>query len=726
KNPEGILTEYSLRDDDRSNTDQFTMILDTYQGQQSGMIFAVMASGVQYDAQVFIDQPDDKNWDVVWESKVLINHDGWFVEMKIPYSALRFPEKEIQSWNINFAREIRRYRTECAWHEYNPQKGPLLQQLGRLEGIENIKPPTRLSLTPYVANVLRQDYGGQSNPSSTWTNEIGGGLDLKYGINQAFTLDMTLVPDFSEVQSDNAVLNLGPFEVAFEENRPFFTEGTELFNKNNLFYSRRVGGLPIFHHKVRDQLKEGEMIKENPKVSQLINATKLTGRTKGGLGIGLFNAIEGTTEAIIEDENGETCTYQTAPATNYNMVIFDQLLANGGNAYVMNTNVWRAGDVYDANVSAGGFQLKNKAQSYSLSGFGALSQIYNVTDTDIGHAYNISLNRIAGNWTGGLRMNVESDNYEVNDMGLIFSANERTFSGNINYQDFDGFGDFATINADVSVTYSRLYRPDVFQDFGINYGTFWLMRSFNAFGLQGRYEPVDTYDYFDPRTPDFSRYLLYPRNFYIQGWISTDYRRTFAVDARIGSRWFNSNGRKTTMIEFEPRIRFSDRFNVIFGITQEILDNDRGYARNEDGAIIIGDRDRTILVNSINTRYIFNENLGVALRVRHYWSKVEYLRYYELDENSELISTSYSGIDSKGNSLDNVSQSFFNLDCVLRWRFAPGSDLLFTWKTAIDDADILVDQNYWDESRSLTRAPLRNSFTLKVLYYLDWARMVNW
>lgn len=724
---EGLLREFSLRDDDRANADQFTVIIDTYQGQQTGSSFAVMASGVQVDAQVFNGEPsEDKNWDVVWESRVYIDDNGWYVEMRIPYSALRFPERDVQTWNINFTREIRRERVECSWFPYDPQRGPLLQQMGQLRGIENVEPPTRISLTPYLANVLVNNYDPSGDPVSEWTNQIGGGLDLKYGINQAFTLDMTLIPDFSEVQSDDAVLNLGPFEVAFDENRPFFTEGTELFNKNDLFYSRRVGGRPFLYNRVEDQLEEGEEIVENPRVAQLINATKLTGRTNNGLGIGFFNAVEGESFAIIRDEIGSKRKFRTSPLTNYNMVIFDQLLDNGSNIYGMNTNVYRAGSFYDANVTAVGMNLKNRQQSYGVSGFGGLSQIYESDQTDLGYAYQASFDKISGNWTGGLEMNIASDNYRINDMGLLLRANERTYSFDVNYTDYDGFGKFARVGAGINSDYSRLFDPDVFADFAINWDIFMLMRSFDAFGIEGRLEPVDTYDYFDPRTPDFSRYLLYPENYTFQAFVSSDYRKTLALDARIGTRLFDAEGRYNLYWRFAPRIRFNNHFNLIASVSYEKLFQDRGYTTSDNTQIIMGDRDRSILINTINARYIFTANLGIALRLRHYWSTVSYNEFYELNEDSELVETAYDGFDEEGNTLHDVSQSFFNMDCVLRWRFAPGSDLLFTWKTAIVASDDMVEDNYWQETISLTDVPIRNSFTLKVLYFFDWAQLTNW
>src|SRR6185295_13570210 len=127
-----------------------------------------------------------------------------------------------------------------------------------------------------------------------WTGQVNGGMDVKYGINQAFTLDMTLIPDFGQVQSDNRVLNLTPFEVKYNENRPFFTEGTELFSKGNLFYPRRIGIDPVLLHSASGYMTPDETIIKNPSESKLINATKISGRTGKGLGIAVLNAITNT------------------------------------------------------------------------------------------------------------------------------------------------------------------------------------------------------------------------------------------------------------------------------------------------------------------------------------------------------------------------------------------------------------------------------------------------
>jgi hypothetical protein len=163
---------------------------------------------------------------------------GYVIEMKIPYAALRFPEKDKQTWGLNFFREVRRERQKYTWSPIDNKIGAISQQAGLLTGIENIKTPTRLFLIPYSSFYLS---GSETQKTK---GELKGGLDIKYGINDAFTLDAILVPDFGQTKFDNVVLNLGPFEQQFNENRPFFTEGTDLFSKGNLLYSRRIGQTP--------------------------------------------------------------------------------------------------------------------------------------------------------------------------------------------------------------------------------------------------------------------------------------------------------------------------------------------------------------------------------------------------------------------------------------------------------------------------------------------------
>src|SRR5690606_21355058 len=161
-------------------------------------------------------------------------------------------------------------------------------------------------------------------------------MDIKYGINDAFTLDAILIPDFGQTKYDDQILNLGPFEQQFNENRAFFTEGTDLFNKGNMFYSRRIGGVPS----VDPDINENEEIIETVQNVNLINALKLSGRTKNGLGVGILNAVTEKTFASIKDTvSGETRKVVIEPLTNYNVLVLDQRFRKNSSVSFINTNV---------------------------------------------------------------------------------------------------------------------------------------------------------------------------------------------------------------------------------------------------------------------------------------------------------------------------------------------------------------------------------------------------
>ena len=215
------------------------IMFDTYLDQINGVGFYVTALGEQLDVKYSLGNEDD-SWSTVFQSAAKINTNGWTFEMRIPYSALRFSKNKVQTWGINFIRRRTKTGQQFNWNPIDPNKFGLMSQAGLLTNIQNIKSPIRLSFSPYFSTYLTKNPFG----SNKWETSVNGGMDVKYGLSKGFTLDMTLIPDFGQVQSDDQILNLTPFEVRYNENRPFFTEGTELFNKGNLFYSRRVGGTP--------------------------------------------------------------------------------------------------------------------------------------------------------------------------------------------------------------------------------------------------------------------------------------------------------------------------------------------------------------------------------------------------------------------------------------------------------------------------------------------------
>ena len=711
--PDSISQELSERDN-FANTDWFGIIIDTYKSGINGFSFAVTPTGIQSDARLENDGDDDDEWDAVWESNTKIVENGWIAEIKIPYSALRFPKVDEQNWYINFGREIRRFREESFWNPIDPQIDQFLSQSGILKGITDIKPPIRLSAFPFIAAYAENYKDRNASPRSTWGRTISGGMDVKLGISESFTLDMTLIPDFGQVQSDNVVLNLSPFEVQFDDNRQFFTEGTEIFNKADLFYSRRVGGRPLNYDLVEEEIRDGEEIISNPSETQLINATKVSGRTKGGTGIGIFNAVSGSTQSIVKSSDGSERAIETSPLTNYSVLVFDQQLKYNSYFSLINTNVWRSGLDYEANVTGGEFRLQNRKRSHAFFGQGSLSQKYAESkNAELGEAIELGIEKISGNIQWNLEYDYKSEDYDINDLGLIRTPNKRELSGRVSYNKYTPFGPFNRMGIFLFSRYTRLAEPNVFNDFNLFLRSFFRTKSFWGTGLWVRWEPINTNDYFEPRTSDFSRFYNYPKNLMIGTFVSSNYNKRFAIDLNLRKRWFNEDGRTSTSVELEPRFRVNNRWNLRWSVENEIEKNDVGYVDEVDNQIIFGIRDRKTIVNLVQSNFAFNKNTSLSFRLRHYWSNVKYNTYKSLSSDGQLLSTDYQ-------STNNNNFNAFTIDMVGRWRFAPGSDIYLVWKNSVFSSDELIEISYFRNVDGLFQNPISNSFSIKCIYFLDY------
>lgn len=224
--PDKILKELTNRDVFGAS-DIFLVSINGFNDGQQDFRFFVSAAGVQLDC-IATKESEDYTWDAIWESKINLTNFGWELEMRIPYAALRFSDSKTQTWGINFARDIKRNSQVYSWSPIDTKIGATLPQEGILEGIKNIKPPTRLFFIPYTSAYSQKD---NFNADKT----IKAGLDIKYGINDSFTLDAILIPDFGQTKFDNAILILEPFEQLLNENRPFLQKERICFLKEDYF-----------------------------------------------------------------------------------------------------------------------------------------------------------------------------------------------------------------------------------------------------------------------------------------------------------------------------------------------------------------------------------------------------------------------------------------------------------------------------------------------------------
>lgn len=716
----------SQRDSYNSNTDYFSVLFDTYNDQLNGFVFSVSTEGVQYDAKIYSSQYNSK-LNMIWYSKVKHCDNRFVVEIKIPYGALRFSAEEVQNWGVNFTRYISENREEASWNTIKPDLDNVVTQAGKLVGLKNLEPPLRLFFSPYLSTYA-EHFPVHDDFSRDVTYDINGGMDIKYGINEAFTLDMTLIPDFGQVVTDNVVLNLSPFEVFFAENRPFFNEGTELFEKTGHFYSRRVGGRPINIGNINTEITDSEIVISRPNNTPLINASKLSGRTKSGLGIGVFNGLTGTQFAVLEDTVTRTTrNVEVAPLSNYNVFVIDQNLKHNSSVTLTNTNVWRSGPTYDANLTAISTQVNTPDNKFFINADGALSQKYAATNNQFGHNLGLRLGKQTGRFTYNIGYVEQSDTYDPNDLGFLTNNNKRNISSAIGYRIFKPFWKINRLWSNFSNTYSRLYNPNEYVGTSYNGQLGITSRKFHSYSINfsGIYTPQR--DFFEPRTPGY--FFLIPVHFGGGGWISSNYQKPFAIDANINLRSYSNSSWMDINYEISPRFRLGNHIFLDYSFQQSFNMDQRGYAIPFIGSQpasegpIFGQRDVVTTTNTIDFRYTINNTTGLTLRLRHYWSTVNYDRFFELNLDGSLTETSVEITTAEGEPKYNTSFNAFSIDMVYRWIFSPASELNFVWKNNIftEDSESTID--FMNNLERTLQADQLNSLSLRVVYFLDYQQI---
>ena len=456
--PDSIIGLLSRRDQ-KTQSDWVKVLIDSYHDKRTGYEFVVNPRGVKRDLYTFNDLEEDESWDGVWDVATRIDSAGWTAEFRIPFDQLRFARQDSLTFGLAISRDVARLNESDSWPIYRLSKTGISSQFGDLSGINGLGAPRHLEIVPYAVakNITYPENGAYGRQQQF---EVGG--DLKYGVTSNLTLDATVNPDFGQVESDPAVLNLSNFETFLPERRPFFVEGTGIFRFDlncsmssctGLFYSRRIGRQP--------QLSDGTI--GTPSATSIIGAAKLTGRTSGGLSVGFLDAL---TAREVNDSSGTTAE----PPTNY---IATQLIQefNGGNTQVgvMATAVNRQLDQFtrdtlreSAYTLGAHFTHQFDDRKYQLQGSvvgsdvagspGAMAitqassthyfqrpgsgLVYDTTRTSLsGDAEKISFGKIGG---GVVRFNTNFNRFgpglEINDLGYLAEAGIMTWNNSFTLQ----------------------------------------------------------------------------------------------------------------------------------------------------------------------------------------------------------------------------------------------------------------------------------------------------
>ena len=699
-NPENILKEIKLRDQ-FGTSDHFGVFFNGFNDNQLEYRFFISAAGVQLDA-IATSAGEDYTWDAIWDCSVKTTELGWIAEFKIPYAAIRFSEKEKQTWGLNMYREIKKDNSSYCWNFIDIKLNNEVVQAGILEGIENIKPPTRLFFIPYTSFYHNNNDAGSKN-------EFKVGMDIKYGINDSFTLDAILVPDFGQTTFDNVNLILGPFEQQFNENRPFFTEGTDLFNKGDLFYSRRIGGAPS----LKPVLNSDEIFTEKPAITNLLNATKISGRTSKGLGIGFLNAVTEDTYATISNlTTNQNRKALIEPLTNFNIFVLDQRFRKNSSISFINTSVVRNGSARDANVSGLVFDLNTKTNSYKLSGDSKFSYVNDFGSIKRGTNSSLFFGDTKGKYQYGFGSGYISKDYDHNDLGLIFRNNYYSFYSTGSYRTLKRTKNFNSVRfqADINTEFENTTGK-------LQLGTIGLISSFynlknDIFQLKIVGSPLETFDFYFPGID--GRFNYNPKYVDFKSIISSNRNRKYSFDFTGDFIKHDQPGRKSYTISIGQEYRFNDKFYLRYGVRGIRDRNDIGLVDYDNNDIIYARRDINTLEHQITGKYSINNVMNFNLRVRYYWAHAINNKFLTLRDDG------YFDDNSTYNYNANINQNIWNFDLSYTWWFAPGSLISVLYRNNSSLLESTFNTNLKDNLRNVMSNNPNNTISISFRYYIDY------
>lgn len=739
--PEDIFKVFSPRDD-FGQADYFGVTFNPNNDAQNDIKFYVMSSGTQADIIGGSGgrrgggpgPRGDRGWNAVWDSAVKHVDDGWIVEMKIPYAALRFANQEEPVWGIQFYRKFRKEGLDYSWSPIDRTVGEQGIYDGLLKGLKNITPPTRLMFYPFAS------YTAVSQKNTETVSTVGFGMDVKYGITESFTLDVTLIPDFSQAAFDKVELNLGPFEQRFDEQRQFFKEGVNLFSKGDLFYSRRVGSSPVERGDVYDELideaDEVEEVVENPSSVKMLNAIKVSGRNKNGLGIGVFNAITEKTVASIKntkymlDDNDEkidsTITYRervTEPFANYNIIVLDQQFNQNSSVTFITTNVLREGHFRDANATALLVDLTDKTNTYNISAQGKMSHLNLVGDNSTGFDSSLQLRKVSGTYQYGLEGRIRDDKYNVNDLGFATRNNYKNLEANFRYQTFEPRGLLNSFNIRLQGELNWRHSNNDYTGNNIEVSVNARTKSLMWIGGNIEASLGEQRDYFEPRDQENDRFYSFNNYTSARIYFFTNSNKAFSTSGNFsyGTVFDKNFDFREYQLRFGPEFRFNDKFTLEYDISYGRELGFRGYVtRLDNDEIIFAERDQKTVENSISGIYNFDPLNTLRLSFRNYWSTAtnkENLYTLEQDGSQSLdAGHTITNLDLNPNRNFNI----WNLDLSYEWQFAPGSQLVALYRNQLFNSSSESRDSFSQSLNDLFDQDIQHTFSIKMVYFLDY------
>ncbi|HSL72731.1 MAG TPA: DUF5916 domain-containing protein [Longimicrobiales bacterium] len=752
--PDSIMHALTRRDV-RGASDQIKLLIDSYNDRRSGYEFAVNPDGVKRDYSMFNDGNEDESWNGVWDVETTVDSLGWTAEFRIPLSQLRYADAPAHTFGFGIWRDIERYKERVSWPLYSTTGSGVVSQLGQLTGISGITSARSVELTPYTVtkNVQRALITGGFER----VQKVTAGGDLKIGLTPNLTVDATVNPDFGQVEADPAVLNLSAFETFLAERRPFFVEGTGLYQfrlncyivvdcstNEGLFYSRRIGRAPQLGQLYGDA--------STATATPIAAAAKLTGRIRNGLSVGLLDAftqrVEGSNERTVE------------PRSNYAVLRAQQDLRDGeASISLIGTAVNRAldnwSDAYlheSAYVAGASFRNRFGSRNYELAGSITASRVAGTpasilrtqrsavhyyqqpddepvldsTRTSLGgHAEQIKFGKYGGGITRFETSLVhQSAGFEVNDLGYLRRADVMDWStwAALSFRNARGIYRWAQVNANHWETWNTSG-----------------LRLENALNFNGHMGLKNNWDVhlggtFGKLTPSFcdrctrgGPALRQNGGFYPWFGFNADSRRTI-----VPSMWVNlsySDDGRSTSVSLGPsvRLRFSTQLQASVGANlNQSNHNTQWFGNFTDNAGVthysFAHLDQTTRSLNVRLNYTATPDLTFEFYGEPFVTRGRYTDIREISATPDADSYDARFQPYVPPPDADVAFRFSQLrtNAVLRWEYRPGSTVFLVWahgRSAFTDQH--STQSWRDEYRDLFELHPDNTFLIKVAYWLN-------
>jgi len=709
-----------VRRDDEVLSDNISIRIDTYHDHQTNFEFTINAAGVKIDILQYGDgQSEDASWDVVWDVKTRITEKGWVAEVKIPFRVLRFPERDSYEWGLQLYRRIARLNELQMWALKRKSESGHTSKFGHLVGIENIPTPANIEIIPYAVADGKFTPKSQSYPDGRDLS-MNAGVDFKYRPGSGLTIDAAINPDFGQVEADPAVLNLTTYETFYPEKRPFFVEGSQIIQFTTfggdfgpgLFYSRRIG------RALQVEAPEGGYVLNQPRFATVLGAAKISGKTDGGLSIGVLEAVTRKEMATLVSASGRRTEEVIEPLTNYSLIRLRQDVLENSNVGMIVTSVNRDGGL-PAMTTGVDWSLKFLESMYRVDGFLAGTRATNAFDERVdGTAGKFNFSKDGGpHWRGALSFDFTSKKYNINDIGYFRRPNDYGWVAEVLYRDdavrsierfwsvgtryhlrrnFDGVEIIHEVSSEADITFSNYWNMDI-----------------EAKLDRGRYDDRETRGnglYRKPGTQGLgmrvesdSRELIVAE---VAAELSSDQRsgRFFGVGANVELK-------PTTNIALNFELARSVRTSEFAWADNMVEYPIDGTAFSRTVSIFAG---RSSEEWNLTTRgsYIFTTDLTLQVYFQLFFAKGKYENFHRM-----LASDRFAPI--AGHSKPDFNELAFNSNVVLRWEYLPGSTAYLVWSQSRSGERGTYRSSFGESFNNTFALPVDNVLLLKVSYWLS-------